>query len=89
MLDAMRHIYKPFIRPITAPSFTSPEGKVYHVSGNEMTFTEPLGRRVLILDADSRPLDGPGMLLNESQMAYDRMTPHTAGMLNHYLYGES
>jgi hypothetical protein len=54
-------------------------------------FTQPLGSQVLILDADTRPLDEPGGILNETweglTSRWQSMSGHTYGRLNHYMWG--
>jgi hypothetical protein len=43
---------------------------------------------VLLLDVDTRALNGEGGMMNE-HLDYHALSPHTAGMLSHYLYGMS
>lgn len=78
---------KPRIHPITAETFTSRTGQVYNLPGNAR-FTQPLGKRILILDAESRDLDSPGGLLDESRPVTDDLQGLTLGRLNHYMFGK-
>jgi hypothetical protein len=80
-------LYKPLLYPITAPSFTTLEGKVYHIPG-EPRFLQPLGRKLLILDVDTRPFNGRGEVMNGSRIEFNHISPHTAGMLTHYMFGK-
>ncbi|KAH8703180.1 hypothetical protein BGW36DRAFT_312173 [Talaromyces proteolyticus] len=77
-------LYKPFVHPVDASKFVNHDGQTYELT-EPPRFTEPLGKKVLILDVDTRPLNGEGGMLNET-MQYDSITHQTAGMLNHYLY---
>lgn len=78
---------KSHIRPITAENFTSRAGQVYSIPGNP-TFTQSLGKKILILDAESRDLDGPGGLLDESRPVTENLRGLTLGRLNHYMFGK-
>lgn len=86
LIDAIRRIYAPVLHPIDAPSFTDWNGTVYNLSG-EPRFTEPLGKKVLILDVDTRPLDKHGQLMADEELQWNSIGPLTAGVLHHYLYG--
>jgi hypothetical protein len=86
MTDVIRELYRPIIHPITAQNFTDEDSDVYQLPA-EPRFKKPLGKRVLILDIDSRPLDGPGQLMNENKLEWHRMRPLSAGMLSHYMFG--
>ncbi|OKL57913.1 hypothetical protein UA08_06441 [Talaromyces atroroseus] len=77
-------IYKPFIHPITAESFIGDNNVEYKLT-QPPRFTKPLGRNVLLLDVDTRSLDGEGGMMRD-EIDYHALTPHTAGMLGHYLY---
>jgi hypothetical protein len=81
-------LYKPFLHSVDAPRFVSDNGDTYELPENPPRFTQSLGKKILVLDVDTRSLDGEGGMLSES-IQYETMTPHTAGMLNHYLYGMS
>jgi hypothetical protein len=87
MTQIVPYLYKPFVHPITAPHFTTQEGKVYQLS-EEPKFTQPLGKKLLILDVDTRPFNGEGEIMNKSQIDFDHISPHAAGMLTHYIFGK-
>jgi hypothetical protein len=78
-------LYKPFIHPIDAEMFIGENEVVYKIAQRKPRFTKPLGRKVLLLDVDSRPLNGDGGMMND-HISYHDLKPHTAGMLSHYLY---
>lgn len=58
----------------------------YKIAQNPPRFTKSLGRKVLLLDVDTRAFNGEGGMMNE-HIDYHALSPHTAGMLSHYLYG--
>lgn len=80
-------LIKPYIHPITAESFVSRTGKVYSLPSKNMTFTQSLGKKVLILDVESRDLNTSGGLLDEEMPFTDAMQVLTFGRLNHYIFG--
>lgn len=77
-------LYKPFIHHLDARTFTGDDQRTYALS-QPPRFTRPLGKKVLLLDVDTRPMNEPGGMLN-IPMNYDELTLHAAGILNHYLY---
>lgn len=77
-------LYTPFLHPIDAEVFVG-ENEVEYKITQEPSFTKPLGRKVLILDVDTRALNGDGGMMND-HIDYHALSPHTAGMLSHYLY---
>ncbi|KAF2812312.1 uncharacterized protein BDZ99DRAFT_518166 [Mytilinidion resinicola] len=87
MDEVLRLIYGPMLQPITAANFTDEDGDVYQLPGPPR-FTKPLGKRVLILDIDSRPLDGPGQIMNKDKMEWHDARSLTAGMLSHYMFAK-
>ena len=52
-------------------------------------FTESLGKDLLILDVETRPLDGEGQILNGRPLNLDHATFDTMSRLDHYMYGKS
>ena len=87
MSTIIKALYGPILHPIDAANFTDEEGDVYRLN-SDPKFREKLGKRVLILDIDSRPLTGKGQLMN-SDLKWNDMRPLSAGMLSHFMYGES
>ena len=86
MTTVIRELYRPIALPITAQNFTDEDGDVYQLPA-EPRFNKPLGKKVLILDIDSRPLNGPGQLMNKGKLEWHNMRPLSAGMLSHYMFG--
>lgn len=85
IIDAL---YKPSVLSITAQSFTDETGEVFHLT-QEPTYTEPLGKRVLILDVDTRPMTDDGQVFSPGGLSWPNPDPMSAGLLSHYLFGES
>lgn len=83
--DVIEALYKPQIHPITAENFTDETGQVFRNSG-EPFYKKGLGKRVLILDADTRPMNKDGELLSSGGMKWPHPDPISSGMLSHYLY---
>ncbi|KAF2875674.1 hypothetical protein BDV95DRAFT_485067 [Massariosphaeria phaeospora] len=86
MATVIKALYGPILHPIDAPTFTDEEGAVYRLHG-EPRFKEKLGKKVLILDIDSRPLTGDGQLMNK-ELKWKKMRPLSAGMLSHYMFAK-
>lgn len=85
MSAIIKSLYSPILHPVDAANFTDEDGEMYHLHGTPK-FTQKLGKKVLILDIDSRPLTGEGQLLNSS-LKWKGMRPLSAGMLSHYMFG--
>jgi hypothetical protein len=67
---------------------TRTDGTVYKLPQNS-TWTQPLGKRLCIVDIDTRPLNGEYDLLDESKpFSWADMGTTSAGMLGHYLYAQ-
>jgi hypothetical protein len=87
MPTIIKALYGPILHPVDAANFTDEDGDVYRLHGPPK-FTEKLGKKVLILDIDSRPLTGEGQLMN-TDLKWKGMRPLSAGMLSHYMFGTS
>lgn len=55
--------------------------KEFNLSETNTLFPEPLGKKILVLDVDSRPWDPAVSLKDQKPLGYGRM--------NHYLYGKT
>lgn len=80
----MNILARPYLHPIDAANFTA-DGQVHRLGG-EPRFKKKLGKKLLILDVDSRPLDEEGHLMNK-ELKWKTMKPLSAGMLSHHIYG--
>jgi hypothetical protein len=85
MPTIIKALYGPILHPVDAANFTDEDGDVYRLHG-EAKFKQRLGKKVLILDIDSRPLTGEGQLMNPD-LKWKGMRPLSAGMLSHYMFG--
>lgn len=85
--SAVQTIWSPRLHPITATQFINPSGE-YFVIEEEPFFTRSLGKRLLIMDVDSRPLDGPGGIANGSQLNLTDISYNTIGRLDHFMFGK-
>jgi hypothetical protein len=85
--SALRSLHQDSL-PITADRFVSPAGKVYSLK-EQPRFTEPLGKDLLILDVETRSLDGNGQILNGRPLNLDDATFDTMSRLDHYMYGKN
>ncbi|CAI6099752.1 hypothetical protein V2G26_004478 [Clonostachys chloroleuca] len=75
------------IHSVHADTFMTVEGYNYTIRNGSNRWTEPLGQRLLILDADSRVSEKEiDSMLTPSPLNDDIMSGRTAGMLNHFLY---
>jgi hypothetical protein len=75
------------ISPVDAPSYTSANGTRYNLTGDPV-FTESLGRKLCIVDIDTRPFDGPDELMDPKKLDWNKFAHQGVGMLNHYTYSK-
>lgn len=85
MATIIKALYGPILHPIDAANFTDEDGDIYRLAG-EPKFKSKLGKKVLILDIDSRPLTEKGQLM-DPQLKWKGMRSLSAGMLGHYMFG--
>lgn len=71
--------------PIHTKKFTTIDGVTYKSAGAPI-WDKPLGKRLLILDVDSRPLDEEGEINSDKPFNWTIVQPKTSAMLDHYLY---
>ncbi|KAI3216545.1 hypothetical protein DTO012A9_10297 [Penicillium roqueforti] len=64
----IQNLYRPYIHPIDALDFDDQNGKTYSLP-QMPRFTKPLRDKLLILDVDTRPLDGPATTYTLQYMA--------------------
>ncbi|KAH7007788.1 hypothetical protein EDB80DRAFT_752285 [Ilyonectria destructans] len=92
-LQAARPLLGNRTRPLTAmpslayplTSFTAEDGNVYELSPDAPLWRN-LGKKVLILDVDSRLDTSKGAMLNPDKPTRKTMNKRTGGILNHMLY---
>lgn len=83
----MHHLWKPFLHDINATHFLTKEGYYYETPKDAHRWSQPLRKKLLILDIDTRPDTGPGGMMNQLTLISKEITERTAGMMNYYLYG--
>ncbi|KEY73669.1 hypothetical protein S7711_07716 [Stachybotrys chartarum IBT 7711] len=66
-------------------SFVAEDGNTYELSPDAPRWNV-LGKKVLILDVDSRLDTSEGTMLNPDPLNRDTMKPRSAGIMNHMLY---
>ena len=88
MDQLLRTMYRPNIMSVTEPSFTDENGTVYSITG-QPEFKKSLGKKLLILDVDTRNMSAKGRMLDEEGVQWPGVQPMTAGILSHYLYCKS
>lgn len=81
----LRKLYRPS-QDIDATVFQDYSGTEWQLK-DEPLWTKPLGKKLCIVDIDTRPLDGKDEILDENPLNWDSTHPLAAGMLNHYMYG--
>ncbi|KAK0710282.1 hypothetical protein B0T26DRAFT_743378 [Lasiosphaeria miniovina] len=85
--DIIHALWAPLVVPINQPTFTTIDGAEKSLPApEELTHTEKLGRRLLILDVDTRPLSEEGSVFGESLPTWDNLKNPSAGFLSHYMY---
>ncbi|GAB1315333.1 hypothetical protein MFIFM68171_05543 [Madurella fahalii] len=85
--DLIRALWAPVVVPITAPTFMTLAGVEKRLPApEELVHTRPLGKRVCILDVDTRGLDGDGSIFWDKLPAWDKLGNPSAGYISHYLY---
>lgn len=71
---------------IDAPTFVDPTDDIEYSLPIKPIWTNPLGKKLCIVDIDTRPLNETGQLMND-EFNWETMEGVSIGMLNHYLYG--
>ena len=86
MTKLVAALFAPLKLPVTAEKWTDSDGAVYKLPPNP-TWTEPLGKRLCIVDIDTRPLNGANEILSTGPFNWTETGVTSAGMMGHYLYG--
>lgn len=86
--DIVQSLWKPLVTPITDESFVDHNGAVQTLGDKaEQHWKQPLGKKLCIVDIDTRPLSGDHQIFNPGNVAWKDLDTLGSGMLNHYLYG--
>ena len=86
--DIMKALWDPLITPILADSFIDYSGSVQRRGDVEPHWRGTLGKKLCIVDIDTRPLSKKHQILNSGNVAWNKLDMTSLGMLNHYLYGK-
>lgn len=86
-MSTLHNIYDPYRQSITDTIFVGHTGKRFWLA-EPLRFTEPLGSNILILDSESRRLDGPQGFLSKAPLKAEKLPFETSGRLNHFMYGK-
>ncbi|KAF2756936.1 hypothetical protein EJ05DRAFT_486945 [Pseudovirgaria hyperparasitica] len=86
-INIVRALWKPLAVDITQKSFTDREGNV-HTMGKAPYYTKKLGKKLVILDVDTRPLDKEGEVNAPEAPTWENLHHLSAGIMSHYLYAK-
>ncbi|KAH8686409.1 hypothetical protein BGZ61DRAFT_454437 [Ilyonectria robusta] len=78
-------LWKPTLHPMNDTHFVTDEGYRYDLPEGVHRWSG-LGKKLLILDVDTRMEEKDGDLMNTHPMNYKNMTGRTGGWMNHQLY---
>jgi hypothetical protein len=85
--DVIRALWAPLVLPITSPAFTTLDGEEKRLPPpEELVHTQPLGKRVLIMDIDTRDFAGNGSIFAPTLPTWENLGSSASGFLSHYLY---
>ncbi|KAJ6157839.1 hypothetical protein N7470_005431 [Penicillium chermesinum] len=84
-LTVVQTLWTPRLHPITARDFINPSGTNFSIE-YEPVFRKPMGKKLLIMDVDNRPLDGPGGIANRSKLDLPEISYNTIGRLDHFMF---
>ncbi|CAO2652121.1 Nn.00g004040.m01.CDS01 [Neocucurbitaria sp. VM-36] len=88
--DTITQLFESIKHDPTSPGYIDASGR-YFKGGNETVWTEPLGKKVLIVDIDTRIPTGENQILNPDKLDWEHLDMHGGGLvsnaiLNHYFY---
>jgi hypothetical protein len=89
--EAIFELYKSIRHPVTAKIYTDPYEREFSVSDNP-TWSESLGKDILIVDMDTRVPTGDNELWSSKKMNYEKLDASkrtqmvSAAFMNHFLY---
>ncbi|WXC49322.1 hypothetical protein QX201_009005 [Fusarium graminearum] len=83
----LAELWKPLIHPLEERVFVTDKGERFEIPENQMRWKKPLGKRVVLIDTDTRlSANNENTMLNKCPLYYPTLPGRTAGHLNHYLY---
>lgn len=88
--ETITHLFQSIKHDPRAPGYTDPSGTYYKGAENPI-WKKPLGKKVLIVDIDTRNPTGENELLNPERIDWETLESKDGGlvstaMMNHYLY---
>ncbi|KAF5022856.1 hypothetical protein F66182_5089 [Fusarium sp. NRRL 66182] len=85
--ELLAQLWKPLVHPITDRVFTTDKGERFEVPVHHMRWKKPLGRRVVLIDTDTR-LDAnkENTMMHNCPLDWSTLPGRTGGHLNHYIY---
>jgi len=88
--DTITSLFESIKHDPNEPGYVDPSG-TYYEGGKETTWRKPLGKKVLIVDIDTRVPTGENELLNPERMDWEQLKMEGSGLvsnsiMNHYLY---
>ncbi|KAI4682057.1 uncharacterized protein J4E88_004945 [Alternaria novae-zelandiae] len=88
--DTVASLFAPIKHDPSSTGYVDPSG-TYYEGGRETIWTKPLGKKVLIVDIDTRVPTGENELLNPERLDWENLKTEGAGLvsnsiMNHYLY---
>lgn len=90
---SVRRLYAPIRHPVTAKTYMDPAGIEHHLAG-EVHWKESLGKKVLIVDMDTRVPNGKNEVWNTETMNYEALDATkgsqmvSTALLNHFMYSQ-
>lgn len=86
--DLIRALWAPIVHPISNPVYFDRHNGLEHNYDWPPSYgTKPLGKKLCIVDVDTRPLNATTEIFNPS-FSWDKLGGHSSGILNHYLYAQ-
>ncbi|KAF2804737.1 uncharacterized protein BDZ99DRAFT_525564 [Mytilinidion resinicola] len=83
--EVLRLLYAPLKMQPTTPSFTDDLGRSYKLPAKPL-FPNLLGKDLLVVDLETRPLDKNGQLLHKGAFRWGDLDYLSGGVMNHYTY---
>ncbi|KAH8878915.1 hypothetical protein GQ53DRAFT_756349 [Thozetella sp. PMI_491] len=80
-------LFQPLKLAVDAPVWTDSDGAEFKITQTP-TWTKPLGKRLCLIDIDTRPLNGTNEILDNGHFNWTEHATTSAGMLGHYLYAQ-
>ncbi|KAH7377621.1 hypothetical protein BKA66DRAFT_571945 [Pyrenochaeta sp. MPI-SDFR-AT-0127] len=88
--DTITTLFESIKHDPSSPGYIDASGQ-YFKGGNETIWPKPLGKKVLIVDIDTRVPTGENQILNPDVLDWEHLDMHGGGLvsnaiINHYLY---